>query len=226
MIPAIIIFAAILLLIILLSPVVTRLYRIYYLGKEQIRKEENGNEVKDVHPEASIVGKSKFDLSQPLPTTATPMAKRPEVEAPVSNFVPEENQEPMAIDVPLEKEIVEKSQQINEEEEAMELEELFGKDVHLASGVDVNDLGKLKHVIETPSAGIREKQQAGRILYENRETEIVAQMADNEKTSSIISGLIDLHMTSYLSEKENTNSQVKVSDELNDFDVSQFLRTK
>jgi len=187
-------------------------------------REKDGDEVKNIDSELSIVGKSNFNLRQPVPTTATPTAEEPKTEEGVHNFAPQENQEPMDVDIPLEKEVVEDS--IDENEEAIELEGLFGKELHYASGVDINDLGKLKHVIETPSADIKEKQEAGKILYENRETDLVGQMASNEKNASIISGLIDLHMTSYLNEKDNTNKQVKISDELNDFDVSQFLRTK
>jgi len=190
-----------------------------------MEKEGKEDEVKKTYPEVSIVGKSNFSLSQPVPTTATPIAKEPETGEGEYNFASQANQEPMAIDIPLEKEVIEDNK-IDEDEEAIELEGLFGKDVHYASGVEINDLGKLKHAIETPSAATREKQYAGKILYENRETELVGQMASNEKNASIISGLIDLHMTSYLNEKDNINNQVKVSDELNDFDVSQFLRTK
>lgn len=229
MIALITISATILLLWILLYPTIIRLYRIFNLGKEQMDKEKNESSDKPIilEKEVSIIGKSNFSLSQPVPTTTTPIAKEPDIDKAVPNFVPEENQEPMAIDVPLEKEIIEDGE-TNEEEEAIELEELFGEDVQYASGVDINDLGKLKYVIETPSAETEEKKQAGKILYENKETGIVEQMVSgNEKTASIISNLIDLHMTSFLKEKGAVNNnQEKVSDELNDFDVNQFLNPK
>jgi len=222
------ILSAILLICILIYPRAKNLYILIKLGKEK-RKEEQTDGRKDAElPDLphSIVGKSKFNLSQPVPTTTTLAAKEPNIGEDASNFVPDENQEPMAIDVPLEKEVVEDN--IDENEEAIELEGLFGKDVHYASGVEISDLGKLKHVIENPSAEIHEKKQAGKILYENKETEIVEKMSSaNEETASIISNLIDLHMKSYLKEKEGTDSNhTEVSDEVNDFDVSQFLRTK
>lgn len=219
--------SAILLVCILIYPSVKRLYTLIRLGQEKQKEDREANVQKedfksDLPP--SIIGQSKFKLSQPLPTATTPIAKEPEIEESVSNFTPEENQEPMDIDVPLEKEIIEDNS-IDEEQEAIELEELFGKNVAFASGVDINELEKLKHIIETPSAEIQEKEQAGKILYENKETDMVEQMvSDNSNTASIISNLIDLHMTSYL--KENISKTQKISDEANDFDVNRFLGKK
>lgn len=223
----IVIIASFLLVGILIYPHIKRICLLIRLGRKSL-EEKKAEETSSINNNTtkipSVIGKSKFKLRQPLPTATTPIDKVSTIGDDVSNFVSEENQEPMDIDVPLEKEIIEENS-IDEEQEAIELEELFGKDIHYASGVDVNDLGTLKYVIENSSAEIKEKKQAGKILYENRETDMVNQMAySNQNTASIISNLIDLHMETYLKENNNTN-QAKASDEIEDFDINQFLKT-
>lgn len=219
--------SAILLVCILIYPFIKELHRLIQLGQEKQKEDQKENIEKDELKSdlaSSIIGKSRFKLSQPVPTATTPIAKEQNIEESVSNFVPDVNQKPMDIDIPLEKEIIE-DDNIDEEQEVAELKELFGKDVLFASGVDVNELEKLKHVIETPSAEINEKKQVGKTLYENQETDMVQQMiSDNSQTASIISNLIDLHMTNYL--KENTNEIQRTADDINDFDINQFLGRK
>lgn len=222
----IVIIASLLLFAILIYPYIRRICLLIRLGKESLKDkklEKTSSTDKNTSKLMSVIGKSKFTLRQPLPSATTPIVKDSTFEDAVSNFVPEENQEPMDIDVPLEKEIIEENN-VDEEQEAIELEELFGKDIHYASGVDINDLGKLKYVIENSPAEIEVKKQAGKILYENKETDMVYQMtSNNQYTASIISNLIDLHMESYLKENGNTN-QAKAPDDIEDFDITQFLK--
>lgn len=222
----IVIIASLLLFGILVYPYIRRVCLLVRLGKESLKdkkSEKISSTEKNTSELTSVIGKSKFTLRQPLPTATTPIVKDSTIEDRVFNFVSEENQEPMDIEILLEKEIIEENN-VDEEQEAIELEELFGKDIHYASGVDINDLGKLKYVIENSSAGIEEKKQAGKILYENKETDMVSQMASNNQyTASMISNLIDLHMETYLKENSNAN-QVKSLDDIEDFDITQFLK--
>lgn len=219
------ILAAIILICILLFPMVKHLFHLINLGKKKLEEqqtESNRTEKSDLSP--SILGKSKFSLCQPLPTATTPVAKEPIIEEDEHNFVAEENQTPMNIDIPLEKE-PENGEDIDEDEEAIELEEMFGKDVCFAAGVDINDLGKVKHVIETTSPKIEDQQEAGKILYENKETGMFEQLTSGKtKTALIVSNLIDLHIALHQKEKGDFENQNKdESDELKNFDVSLFL---
>ncbi|GAB6122402.1 hypothetical protein JCM30204_35510 [Dysgonomonas termitidis] len=172
--------------------------------------------------EASIVGKSTFTLSQPLPTTTTPMAKEPIIEENAPTFATESDPAPMKIDYPLDRE--ENNDEIDEDQETIELKEMFGKDVCFASGVTIDELHKLKQVVESTEASQNEQREAGRILYENKETEIVEQLSSG-KTASIISNLIDLHVTLHQKE-QGTSKIVDESEELEDFDVNKFLNPK
>ncbi len=225
MIILIIIIATVLLLWILLYPTIMRLYHIFHLGKRQMEK-ENNNPDKPItsETEASIVGKSNFTLSQPVPTTTTPMAEESIIRDDAHTFATESDPAPMDIDYSLEKESGNDEDNLDEDDEAVELKEMFGKDVCFASGVVIDELHKLKHVIESPKVSQTERQEAGKILYENKETEIVEQLSSG-KTASIISELIDLHVT--LHQKEHGISKnVNESEELESFDVNQFLTPK
>lgn len=217
--------ATLLLLWILLYPTIMRLYHIFHLGKRQMEKQKGELTDKPVTPEAeaSIVGKSTFTLSQPVPTTATPMAKEPVIENDASTFATESDPIPMDIDYSLDRE-PDDEDNLNEDEEAIELKEMFGKDVCYASGVEIDELHKIKHVIESTEVTQSEREEAGRILYENKETEIVEQLS-SEKTANIISGLIDLHITLHQQE-QGKPKEVKESEELENFDVNKFLNPK
>ncbi len=142
--------ATLLLLWILLYPTIMRLYHIFHLGKRQMEKQDGEATDKSVTPEAeaSIVGKSTFTLSQPVPTTDTPIAKEPIIENNAFTFVTESDPVPMDIDYSLDRE-PDDEDNLNEDEEAIELKEMFGKDVCYASGVEIDELHKIKHVIES-----------------------------------------------------------------------------
>jgi len=225
MIAIITISAIILLLWILLYPTIMRLYRIFHLGKEQMKKEQKESPDKPIiwEKEVSIVGKSTFNLSQPVPTTTTPISKESIIENDAHIFATESDPAPMDIDYSLEREANDEDN-LNEDEEAIELKEMFGKDVCYASGVEIDELHKLKHVLESAKVTQSERQEAGRILYENKETEIVEQLSSG-KTANIISGLIDLHITLHQKE-QGKPKEIKESEELESFDVNKFLNPK
>lgn len=221
------ILSTIILICILLFPSIKYLYHLISLGKKKL--EEQQSQTKEIHSKksdlsTSILGKSKFNLCQPLPIAATTVAKELIIEEDGHNFATDENQTPMDIDIPLEKE-PEEEDYFDEDEEAIELEEMFGKDVCFAAGIDINDLDKVKHVIETPSPDAKEKQEAGKVLYENKETDMFEQLASGKtKVSSIISNLIDIHIALHLKEKGEFVDQSNEFDELKNFDVNMFLK--
>ncbi len=226
MLPLIITISATLLLLwILLYPTIIRLYHIFHLGKKQMEKEKTKTSDNPItsEKEASIVGKSTFTLSQPVPTTTTPTPKEPIIADDAHNFATESDPAPMDIDYSLEREAKDEDN-LSEDEEAIELKEMFGKDVCYASGVEIDELHKIKHVIESPEVTQSERQEAGRILYENKETEIVEQLSSG-KTANIISGLIDLHITLHQQE-QGKPKEIKESEELESFDVNKFLNPK
>lgn len=225
MIAIITISAILLLLWILLYPTIMRIYHIFHLGKKQMEKQKSKSSDKPItsEKEASIVGKSTFTLSQPMPITATPVVKEPVIENDAHTFATESDPVPMDIDYSLDRE-PENEDNLNEDEEAIELKEMFGKDVCYASGVEIGELHKIKHVIESPDVTQSERQEAGRILYENKETEIVEQLSSG-KTANIISGLIDLHIALHQKE-QGKPKEIKESEELESFDVSKFLNPK
>lgn len=219
------ILATIILIGILLYPSIKYLCNLINLGKEKL-SEQQSNEIHSdkLDSSTSILGKSKFSLCQPLPTATTPIVKEPIIEEDEHNFVADENPTPMDIDVLLEKE-PEVGDDIDEDEEAIELEGMFGKGVCFAAGVDITDLGKIKHVIETPSPKQEEQQEAGKILYENKETDMFEQLASGKtKAAAIVSDLMDLHIAIYQKEKGEFETQNNAeSDELKNFDVNLFL---
>lgn len=229
MILTITILSTILLLWILLHPTMKKAYHIFRLGQKQLEKDQKGEPDKPVsaETEASVIGKSTFTLCQPLPTPTTPLAKEPEIAEDGHNFAEENDPAPLAIDYHLDKEPENNEGEIDEDDEAVELEEMYGKDVYYASGVGIDELHKLKHVVESEDVTQSEKQEAGRILYENKETEIVEQLSSG-KTASIISELIDLHIAIQEKERDGTGKRDNVpeSEELANFDVTKFLNPK
>lgn len=217
------ILATILLLWILLYPTIMRLYCIFRLGKEQMEKEKNENPDKPIitEKEVSIVGKSSFSLSQPVPTTATPISKEPIIADDAHTFAAESDPALIDIDYSLE---IDADGEIDEEQEAIELREMFGKDVCYASGVVIGELHKIKHVIESPEVTQPEREEAAKILYENKETEIVEQLSSG-KTASIVSDLIDLHITLHKKE-QGVSKEIIEPEEPDDFDINRFLNPK
>lgn len=224
MIIAITILAASLLFLILVYPTFQRLYKIFNIGKEQLKREDTaGPNLPEISKtEISILGKSTFRLSQPLPTTTITMVKEPIIEEDEPTFATESDPVPMDIDYPLDREGIDN--EIDEDQESIELEEMFGKDICYASGVLIEDLQKLKHVTESAGASRSEQEEVGKMLYENKETDIVEQLLSG-KTASFISNLIDIHVT-LQKEEQGILKVINGAEELESFDVNKFLNTK
>lgn len=179
----------------------------------------------------SFVGKSKTNLRQSEPNTATDLETEKAIEkAPI--FVPSKDSDPEMIDieVPLEKVESLPEEEFNAEDEAEELEGL-GPDAVLASGVDFDDLIKTQQVIESPTATLQEEKDAGRVIYQSQKTDMFEQLASSgdSRITLRISSLLDIHLKELAkeqqSEKELSLTQNKQLDsqDFKDFDVNNIF---
>lgn len=177
---------------------------------------------------ADIVGKSRFDLreSKPLAAKAEPLTTtspkpeksvekpdtfapsnevKPSAEVPLeeldeafSDTPPEEENEPMDIDYPLEYETV-----ANEDEP--EEEEVEGAaQAALASGVQFDDLGNaVRTVNQTDKATPGQKQKAGNTLLEIRKTDMFEQVVSGKPDAKrIVTDLIAESLTAFYERKD------------------------
>lgn len=166
-----------------------------------------------------IVGKSRFDLSTSKPLTAKskplaatspksenqaenpdtfvpPNEVKPSAEVPpeeldeaFSDTPPDEDNEPMDIDYPLEYETDEENEDESEDEEE-ETEEVEGTaQAALASGVQFDDLGNaVRTVNKTDEATPEQKQRAGDTLLEIRKTDMFEQVVSGKPDAKRIVG--------------------------------------
>lgn len=75
------ILSSVLLICILVYSPVKKLYDLIRLGQEKQKEDQNTSDKEDDLRSAlkpSVIGKSKFKLSQPLPTATTPIVKEPD----------------------------------------------------------------------------------------------------------------------------------------------------
>lgn len=168
---------------------------------------------------ADIVGKSRFDLSasKPLIAKSKPLAATPpksenqaenpdtfvppkevkasaevppeELDEAFSDTPPDEDNEPMDIDYPLEYETETENEDKSEDEE----EEVEGTaQAALASGVQFDDLGNaVRTVNKTDEATSEQKQRAGDTLLEIRKTDMFEQVVSGKPDAKrIVSDLM------------------------------------
>ncbi|NDV84837.1 hypothetical protein [Bacteroides sp. 51] len=180
---------------------------------------------------ADIVGKSRFDLSAskplaaiPEPYTATSPKSENQVENPdtfaLSNEVkssaevppeeldeafsdtpPDEDNEPMDIDYPLEYEQTE----VNEDEPEDEEEEVEGTaQAALALGVQFDDLGNMVRTVNRKDdATPEQKQKAGDTLLEIRQTDMFEQVVSGKPDAKrIVTDLIAESLSAFYERKD------------------------
>ena len=140
-----------------------------------------------------------------------------------SEFFVEDNQ-PLDIDFPLEKE--EEMDEVDLAEEEEELEALFGKDAELASGVEFDDLFRTTKVIENINSTTEEEHIAGKVLYENQHALLFEELVSKQKiTGSRIASLVDIHLAK-LNEANNIpqqNALTENSDSYEKFNINDFI---
>lgn len=176
----------------------------------------------------SILGASHFKLRHKMTTDDTTQKDDNQVIKDntfvSSEFFAEDNQ-PLDIDFPLEKE----EEMMNEAdlaEEEEELEALFGQDAELASGVNFEDLVATKKVIEDTDSTTQEEQTAGKVLYENEHAILFEELVSKQKsTGSRIASLVDIHLAK-LNEKNKapqSDAIAKDSDPYKSFNINDFI---
>lgn len=196
------------------------LYQITY-GKDEMQKPEKIEKVKaKTYEKASIIGESKTIIGHGRTKADTASKNENPIEK-ESTFAPEskEDNPPMDnIEAPLEKIESLSEDEFDGEAEQEELE--TEPDAVCASGASYDDLMKTGEVIGKEESTEQEKDLAGKVLYENRSTEMVETMATTDELRlEKINSIIHLHM-----KKHNLNVEVDSdSDEFNGFDFNSIF---
>lgn len=215
--------------------VITALLCLLLLGIDSFRQVKQRKETDTPHEKmpldssksTSILGKSHYQLSQLLPNDVTSLKTEADMKDNTkeeSTFagssLETEHDDPEEIDVdvpPLEKEEPDEDDFIEEEE----ITGLFGPDAEIASGVSVDDMLKADKVISDVQASVQDEEEAGQILYQNRKTNIVKQIASN--SSVRIERIRDLM---YIHEKKYgiVETDIPTNKDLENFDINNFIR--
>lgn len=182
----------------------------------------------------SVLGKSRFDRCQSMPNDATLKESGKNIEnnsKEGNNFEPPNSEEegiyalePMDIDVPL-LERIEPDEEENVEDEEDVLE-LFGEDAVIASGLSVEEMLQTNRTIENTGSTINEEENAGRVLYQNKKTDMFEQMVSgNPVRLDRIRGLMYLHEKKHgITEEQNESSTSEQNGDLKDFDINSYVR--
>jgi hypothetical protein len=214
---------------------------------------KKGFQLLKLPPKEDIIGKSGFDLRHSLPE-ATTLIKSEKREENTSTFVPENARQeiqntpatipPSQLDKVFTSERTDDSGEIdlafNDEpqgeesdnyEDNVDTEESeesggLSVGVSLATGVDFNNLSDMAKTVNNPDdATEQEKEEAGRVLAEVRETDMFEQVVSGEPQKKVTAGrLMDDYFAAYHRRKRETGT---TSDETNakapkDFDVRAF----
>jgi hypothetical protein len=211
--------AIVLLVIFYVYPFLKRLFKrkisisIHFDTEEkEVKKEVKPTKKQEEFP--SVLGKTKFVLSQPLPNATADLETENRKEK-QDTFVPESGK-PEDKNVNLE--TGEGIEVVEENEEVPDID-LNGEDENLvdgnvpeegASGVDFNKLGQTAKTVSNPeSSNSEDEDLAGKVLSENKYTDLVKSMQDDQpKYTKRITDLIDRHEQKLA---EAQSQKVKVS---------------
>jgi hypothetical protein len=185
----------------------------------------------DVTP--SIIGKSKFILSQSKPKAATDSEteKRAEKE---SIFAPGTGESTPLPEMEFREDDLEIEYDASEicpddigdnEEEASPY---TSDETYSARGASFEELMQIKDAVEKPALSEEEKRTAGKILYEQQETELVEKLiSGSQRVNLKVSALIKFHLEEHEKEqqlKNETDEEVKDGDEeFERFDFNQIF---
>lgn len=191
--------------------------------KEKDKPEEPTPKTSETPP---FSDKNEINLRQSTPKTATNLEIEKGIEK-VPTFAASTDSDPEIKDVhvTLEKEERLAQEEFDQESESVKLEG-FGPDAVLASGVVYDELIKTRRVIQAPVAGEQEEKDAGRVIYQNQNTEL---FEPNAQTALRISNLLDIHL-SQLAREQQTEKQESVkhnrqldSRDFKDFDINSIF---
>lgn len=213
----------------LLYPLLAKSYTRFITSQyKSLTKDSTGKQEKNLSQKVenpSLIGKSKFSLSQSTPKNATNFrTEKPNEKEHI--FVAETVEEPNQMDIHVLLEETEKTEaEINYEEEEINIH--LGKDAVYAGGASFDELMQIKSVIEKPIPSVKEELEAGKILYQNQETHMVEQLASgNQAILSKVSSLIKLHLEQYEKEQRENVSETdnaEDEDEFKGFDFASIL---
>lgn len=198
------------------------LYRITYGDTK--KEPSNKTEKVIVKPDenSSIVGKSKTKVGHSQTNTAKTDDSEVDTKK-EDTFVPRSEEEsPImeGISVPLGKESPMTQEEMAEEEGPLDADP---KEVAVASGASYDELMKTGKTIVKEQPTDEEKNEAGRILLENQNTELFkTMMAGSEKLSSSIASIIDFHLAKRAKEIKDTEVR-EYPDDFNDFDFNSIF---
>jgi hypothetical protein len=204
---------------------VTRLVEWMYWNLPGKKEKSKADEVKKAKPDiiekTSVIGESRTKIGHSRTKTSSDAENEKVIEK-ENTFVPETDEDPGLmddVDVPLERTESLPEEEFDPEEEAVELE--LEKGAILASGASYDELVNTGRVIAKEKPSDEEKDEAGRILYENKSTEIVEQVISNdEQTLTKVNSLIRFHM-----KKHNLNEEEEISgsEEFENFDINSIF---
>lgn len=206
------------------------LWVVLYLLYERIlvhRKKRHQSKIEtsiEKPSDEDIIGKSLFDLCHSLPEAST--AENPEKAIGNHNIfaAPDDNM-PMEIDVPLEYENDDETDNLDDDEEE---ESWLNTGVMLAKGSTFEEMGSaVRTVVHHDTATIEEKEQAGGVLTEIRQTDMFEQLAQSAPgREDIVGEVINLHLAAYrklLSERNENPDGTGTGKVPADFDIKNFV---
>jgi hypothetical protein len=235
-----IVYTAILLLIIFyLYPLLKNLFKRKISISIQIGAEEKEVKEKVVKPKKqeeipSILGKSKFVLSQPLPNAATDLETEnrtekehtfvPEMKKPEDENINRETGEGLDISEEETASGENPDVDLNDEEESVGVGNMQDE---RASGIDYNELGVTAKTIANPeNSKPSDEELAGKVLLENQYTQLVKSIQDSSpENAKRITELIDMRERIYAETQEKKtvvsrkNKKLYESEDFKNFSV-------
>lgn len=203
------------------------LYKITYGQDGKSKSDKIEKIVSKPDNSTSIIGESKTIIGHSRTNTATNLKSENSIEK-ESTFVPESKDDnpPMNhIDAPLEKVESLPEEEFDGEAEQEELE--TEPDAVLASGASYEELEQTNHTIAGKQTSLTDQEEAGRVLYENRQTEMIEQViANSEETAQTIASLIDTHLAmraQRLREQELIDEESAYPNDFKDFDFNSIF---
>lgn len=234
------VYTAILLLgIFYIYPFLKKLFRRKISISIRIGTEEKDIKEKVVQPQKqeelpSVLGKSKFVLCQPLPNAATDLEtenrkKKGDTFVPETKKSEDENvnlETGEGVEVEEENEDV-SDVDLNDEDERLATENISDE---AASGIDYNNLGQTAKTVSNPTGSSEvDEELAGKVLSENKCTELVKSMQDARPDyAKRITDLIDRHeqkLAEVQNQKLNTSrrkQKLYESDDFKNFNIDEI----
>lgn len=191
-------------------------------GQEELKEGQTQIIAPDKEKSPSIVGKSKYNLSQSTPNTSTDLKRENPIEK-AFTFASSMDSNPEKLDIsePLEKIEDLPQEEFDSQEEEIGLDE--EQDAVLASGVVYDELFKTKQTIENPDATGQEEKDAGRVIYQQEGTNIFQQVvASSQETALRIANLIDIHLKDMVRDEPENILSVNEGKQMDSLDFKNF----